>query len=229
MYKITLFDMNCDSVCSGVAEFFVDELKEFESSWLESKKVEDTRKNRYLESKKGKIVTDYYSNDGEYNIVQFDENAKIIGEKDYIFHDRTFILRNFYQFESLIYAKKSKITLRTIYFNRSFYLIGKYRLDGVCQKAKLLGYSADGWCPREAYGNPIHNISISKMDHWINEEGLKRYDWSKDKFSNDFIETYCWVTLGSSSEKDSFDINELDILSDELLGILMQDIPGDSG
>lgn len=228
MYKITLYDYNCNPIYDGVACLFVNELEEFEPLWLARERDEE-RKKRYLRSKEGELVTDYYSDNSELNIVQFDENVEILGETKYKFKEKTYTLFNTYRWPSVIYARRTEITLRYIQFKGKYFLIGKYKLVGVCSEDHIHGENGNGWCYCSTWGNPIHNKSINDEDFRIDEDGLHRYDWPKDKFSNDFIETYCWVTIGVFSEKDNFDIDEMDNLSDEMIEILIRDIPGEAG
>lgn len=34
MYKITVYNQNCSSICDGTTFWFVEDLKEFEKKWL---------------------------------------------------------------------------------------------------------------------------------------------------------------------------------------------------
>ena len=82
MYKITLYDYCCNPICDGTESYFVDNLDDFENNWKPLVRSED-RIERYEKSKNGEIVTDYYSDDEELNIVQKDNNSKVIEEKEF--------------------------------------------------------------------------------------------------------------------------------------------------
>lgn len=227
MYKITLYDYNCSPIADGVTSFFVDEIEEFEKHWLEERFVEKERKERYLRSKNGEIVTDYHTNNEEYNIVQKDKTM-ILSERQYLFFDKVYRLSNFYGDKSYIYAKHGTIQLRYIKFKNKYYLIGKYCLKGVCREQDLIGVE-NRWVTCSTYGNPIFKEKHTKIDIWTDREGQRRRDYSTDKFEEDEIETYCWVTIGVYDKKNDFNMENLKTLPDNMVEILMQDIPGEAG
>ena len=72
MYKITLFDANCPSCTSGVIRYFTDNIQEFKDRW-EQLETDEKTKERFNKSLNGEVITDYYSNAPELNIVQKDE------------------------------------------------------------------------------------------------------------------------------------------------------------
>ena len=80
MYKITLFDYNCPSCTSGVYEIYCDDIEEFEKEWTKLE-TDEFRIERFRKSKAGEMVTDYYSDALELNIVQKDETAELYYEK----------------------------------------------------------------------------------------------------------------------------------------------------
>ena len=82
MYKITLYDYCCNPICDGMVSYFVDNLEDFEKNWKALVKDQEHIK-RYEKSKKGEIVTDYYSDDEELNKVQADNDSKVIEEEEY--------------------------------------------------------------------------------------------------------------------------------------------------
>lgn len=82
MFKITLYDFNCNPICDGVVSFFTERLEDFEEGWMNSEEVEEDRKERYLRSKAGENVTDYYSDSPEFNIVQEDTEVQVLWEKE---------------------------------------------------------------------------------------------------------------------------------------------------
>lgn len=162
------------------------------------------------------------------NIVQVDENAEILIEKDYVFRDRTYTLTNTYKCESVIYAKRADIEIRYIKFKNKYYFVGKYRLEGVCKEDYLRGKEGNGWTYCTTWGNTIHKKTYQCMEKWKDSDGLNREDWPRDKFLNDIIEMYYWLVLRVYSEKSELDIRELDNFTDEIIDILMRDIPGEA-
>ena len=89
MYKITLYDQNCSPICDGTVSWYVENLEEFEEKWLplQSKLGVETIKRDYR-SKLGEIVTDYYSDSEELNIVQ-QVDAKVLEEKDFYYYNKS--------------------------------------------------------------------------------------------------------------------------------------------
>lgn len=229
MYKITLYDYNCSSACDGTTSFFVDQLEDFEKYWLNSNRVGEDTKKRYFRSKSGEIVSDYYSDNPEYNIVQCDENAVVLLEKEYQYNDTEFTLLNAYLWDSKIYAKTTQITLRYIKFNGYYYLIGRYKLSGACRKNLWVLEGEDTWNSCAVYGNPVHITKYKNVEPWIDEAGRYRYSYLKEAFKDDEIETYCWITVRRYNKEDDLDKRELDELSEDLLSVLMADIPGEGG
>ena len=234
MYKITLYDHNCSPICDGTASFFVDKLEDFEKYWLEHECVDEETKNRFLRSKNGEIVTDYYTDDPKYNIVQIDDNATILFEKEYAYDNKVFTLYNVYHCESKVYAKHAAIKLRYVKFNNQYHLIGTYKLTGVCERERRsdVDESDSGWRRCSVWGNPIHIVDTTdsvKLNLWIDENGRRRLDYPKEKFENNTIETYCWVTVGSFSSENDLDKTSLNNLTNDFFAVLMADIPGEAG
>ena len=71
MYKITLYDKNCSPICDRTTFWFVEDLEQFEKNWLPLQcKYNVSTIEKYYRSKFGEVVTDYYSDNEELNIVQ---------------------------------------------------------------------------------------------------------------------------------------------------------------
>jgi len=226
MYKITLYDYNCCPFADGTASFFVDKLEDFEKYWLKSDRVDDECKDRFIRSKNGEMVTDYYTDDPKYNIVQKDENSEVIWEKTFEDNDRTFKLINIYGCATNVFSRNSVIKLRYVKFNDKYYLIGQYELKGVCREEIFKDYDGQGgWRTCDVYGNPVLLTEYVDTELWIDDEGIRRLDFKKDKFENDIVKTYCWVTIYVDDEVRE----EVSELSDEIIEMLMCDIPGEAG
>lgn len=226
MYKITLYDKNCCPICDGVARFFVDRLEEFEIPWMSKKSIDEEKKIRFQRSKNGEIVTDYYTDDAEYNIVQRDDCAKVYWEKEFSYEKQSFVTYNVYDSSTEIYAEHADITLRFVRFGAENFLIGKYKLQGVCQKEKLWEEDGESWTACSVWGNPIHIQKRKKEVFWKGKDGLNRYDYPKEHFAEDSVETYCWVIVGLYGTKM---IEAPDELTDEMIACLLKDIPGEAG
>ena len=204
MYKITLFDACCSGIFSRTAQFYVDKLEDFESEWMQQSGVDEIRKERFLLSKAGEIVTDYYSPDPQFNIVQEDPNATCLWEKEYDFSDRTFALTSFLvQIPIGVHMKKAQIHLKYISFNGKKSLIGRYRIQ---IKDKKLMESRKRYPQGKVLyeGNPIF---------WCNEE-------------EGILETYCYVEVWEDSELCEEDMGDI---PEDIIRVLMRDVLGNSG
>lgn len=226
MYKITLYDENCSPVCDGVACFFTENLDDFEQNWRPH--ADEDQWKRYLRSKVGEIVTNYYGDDPELNIVQEDKNAVILFEKEVVFRDKLFKLLNAYGCEDEIYAEETHIIFCGIKFKGVCYLIGKYQMKGVCRKAFFSANDKE-FQAITVWGNPVVKCSLQEKPVWYQtNSGRSFYVYSKEDFKDDSLETYCWVTIGKFSE-EKLTSGTLDLMSEEMLICLFRDIPGEAG
>lgn len=81
MYKITHYDYNCSPICDGTVSFFTEDIEAFQKKWFAMDRLEESLKEKFLRSKGGELVTDWYSSDDpELNIVQQGQSA-VYGEK----------------------------------------------------------------------------------------------------------------------------------------------------
>lgn len=248
MYKITLWDQNLDSCISGVATFFVEDLEAFENDRISQ--VGDTLPDEYYRSKNGECVTDYYSDNPELNVVQFDENCEILATKTFECIDKHIVLFNFYRYETELFASNVLVTLAHIKHNEKYFLIGKYKLLGVC-KEKFFEEGCYERCT--VYGNPvcIETLSekalhfeeeVEKMRMEIFECKIKKerekirskyIQFKKRNDPKDFegcdLETYCYVTLEKYEQFEEFNLEEINEMTPELFIKLMRDIPGSCG
>lgn len=226
MYKITLYDRNCCPICDGVTYFFTEDLDEFEKNWRPHAYEEQWE--RYARSKAGEIVTDYYSDSPKLNIVQEDKNAEILFEKELVLRDKQFTLFNAYRWESEIYAEETHIVFRGIKFKGECYLIGSYKMKGVCQE-NFFSEAEKDYKTVGIYGNPIINCNVQEKTLWYKtEEGRAFYVYHKEDFKEDSLETYCFVTVGVYPEEKLLD-GSINLESDETMVCLMRDIPGEAG
>lgn len=221
MYKITLYDESCSPICDGVISVFVDDLEAFEKYWL--KFAEEQTKDRYFRSKAGELVTDYYGNNEELNIVQQCKDCKMFWEKEFELQNQMFELSNAYGCSSCIYAENAKIILKCVEFNENVHLIGKYRLEGVCRK----DFFSKQWIKCDWWGNPFFIDGTFEKEMWIDEEGNRRRDYKKEVFCNDYLETYCWLDIVSWSIED--ERKPIKKLTESIIAALMRDIPGEAG
>ena len=182
MYKITLFDANCPSCTSGVIRYFTDDINYFKNKW-EQLETNELTKERFNKSLNGEIITDYYSNEPELNIVQKDDKCKIIKEKEIVLEDTEVTLENSYGYPSDYYIKSLKVLRKYVEFNESLYRLDKFIIDGI---AKLPFISTKGKyeviC---CYGNPIIEPKVSKLDFEYSDEFKE--------FENEHFESICYI------------------------------------
>lgn len=228
MFKITHYDWNCSPICDGVINFFAEDIEEFQRRWfalLDLKGGEYELKEKFLRSKAGELVTDYYSGSPEFNIVQYDE-GELFGEKTVETESVTFEAYNAYDCPSRFHVNKWNIRFRWISFKGKYYRIAAYRASGVCE---YKDYS-DRWGSVCCYGNPVLENTVSydpiyeirKTDEWENP--------NFEDFSENTLETICWlVSAYFNNERElKDDISGFEI-SEEIMGKLFDDVVGEAG
>ena len=173
-------------------------------------------------------MTDYYNDNPEFNIVQEDKDAKILLEKEVVFQDKLFNLFNAYCCEDEIYAEETHIVFRGIKFKNTCYLIGRYRMKGVCRKSSFTMNDKE-YQTVTVWGNPVVKCNLQEKPTWYQtENGRAFYTYQKEDFKEDSLETYCWVTVGKYSEGELVN-GTIDLESEEMLVCLLRDIPGEAG
>lgn len=229
MVKVTLFDECCVSFVSGTACFFVDELEEFETPWLAQTTDAETI-NRFQRSKNGEFVADYYANDPSLNIIQVDQDTKILYESKHVLSDCHISVLNTYNCASSIYVKQAEIYLRYILFQGVYHLVGRYTLHGVCKESVMSTEACKVYKKLSLWGNKVFLSDFQSQPLTVTTSNEQRKALSfKEAYANDHVETFCWIdlTLEQTKEltKEMFDT----ILTDTLLSDLMRDIVGEAG
>lgn len=251
MYKIMLWDRNNGGCCSGVYEMFANDIDDFEKQWVFNG---DEDKERFLRSKAGEMVTDYYSDHPDLNIVQYDENATIIETKEFVKENIFFELVNFYGCSGQYFAQNMKITLHHMKFKDSYYLLGEYQLLGVCREG--FGFDDVAYKTVSVWGNPVLKKEISPeiiaYNNKIDEKRKKidrryraidklgrepkriKYPWyfeSKNQmdFTGCNLETYCLISLREYDSANECDLSSMTEVPDKLIEQLLFDIIGEAG
>ena len=230
MYKITLYDQNCNPICDGTTFYFVEDLNEFEKKWLPLQcKLDIETIERYYRSKFGEIVTDYYSDDENLNIVQ-SVDCEILQEKVFEYLNREVELINTYHCTTRVLFDKLKIVLRVQHCNDKYYLVGQYFCYGCRRIEPMLNrwYNTQiKYTQMRFYGNPI--AEYLKRD--INWDDIDKSDAYKDFYTNDKdfykyeqVETFVWIPVKVVDPQ--YEISELNT---EDLARLLADIVGEAG
>ena len=219
MFRITLFDNNIPSGGSGVISYYCEDIDKFAERWLPLQFCEDT-KERFLRSKNGEMVTDYYSNDPSLNIVQEDKDAVVYFQRDIVFKDKWLTLHNGYNYPTDYHFDKLLVGLKYIRYEGDLLRLATYKAYGICYKnnSKFLDKK---YCAVACFGNRV--LAESKNKEPLRSDNLKDF---KDKT----IEFIAYSLLGAFEDMDSMK-NDFDnpYLPDKLLDILLCDILGDAG
>lgn len=228
MYKLRFYDGCCCPICDGTADFLTDDIGLFEKVWFSRRDGDNDQKKRYLRSKSGENVSDYYSDSPEYNIFQQDDSAEILEERKYALGEGDITLVNAYRWESTVSITSGEVALRMVRFGGKYYLAGKYRLNGVCSKPMFSHeYQPDNYESVCTYGNPVFIRNIARREFWHDDTDpiLNRADFPREEFAGDWLETCCWIVVGYPEAPEPLP----EALSEEFLARLMRDIPGEAG
>lgn len=226
MYKVTLYDMNCSPVSDGVAIFFTEDINHFEQNWapLCIKTGDNERVERFLRSKKGEIVSDYYSDDSELNIVQEDPDAEVLYEKHFTLRDVTFFATNAYGWYQQYHVDHWDCVFRWIRFRKDFFCVFQYKAYGVCR--------IDGEKLRDVncYGNPV---LINTKEFVVEfDRGIPIIDHplSYSDFAENSIETFCWLTGRCFITKEEVDADFKSFgITEDVMDRMFWDVIGEAG
>lgn len=226
MYKITLFDQNGAACFSGTASFFTDDIEDFQSRWLRLGNIDEARKDRFLRSKAGEMVTDYYSDDPELNIVQYDD-CTVYAEKNIVLEDVTFKAYNAYMWPEQYHVDRWEICFKWICFKGEYCRIASYKAQGVCMFSDYL----DCWTHVNCYGNPvIENIITYSIYPKLEETIDGRLCTKIEDFRENHLETICFLENGyfKSEQEMQEDMQGFEV-TDEIMDILFGDVIGEAG
>jgi len=220
MYKITLFDDNMPSGTSGTVSYYFDDIDAFEKSWVQLEQ-DKKRIERFKRSKAGEMVTDYYCDIPQLNIVQQERMPKTYFERDVYIQNEWVTIHNGYGCGTGYYIHKAHIHLRYERDGVDFVLLAKYRIEGICRECLF----QDGkYEPVVCYGN-----SILKCD--IDYEQERTEDVSA--FKEDTIESIAYLALKRfrwlKEMHDDYKNRDRVDMTEEELSRLFCDIPGEAG
>lgn len=226
MFMITLFDMSSYPISDRVARFFTEDIDYFERNWIPlCQKMGDLdRIDRFLRSKAGEHVTDYYTNFPWLNIVQKDQNANILQEKQFVLTDVTFFATNAYGWQEEYHVDDWHCKFRWIRFQKYYFRIFSFKANGVCMiKSESL---RDVRC----YGNPV--LINSKKFVVEYDRGVPSIDHPLTyiDFADNYIETFCWQVGKQFKTKQDVmtDFNSFTV-TDDVLDRMFRDVIGEAG
>lgn len=227
MYKIELYDYNCCPTVDGTVHFFTDDIEDFQKKWFKLEKDKD-RKKRFLRSKAGEIVVDYYSDDPEMNIVQYDD-AHTYAEQDITLNDVTFESTNAYLWTEKYHVDQWNIHFKWISFKNRYYRIASYLASGVCLIDTMFfpGRLERATC----YGN---KVLINKIVYKPKYPGrVPESEWphpTYEDFKFNTIQTICYLMNGWFPDEKALleDINHFEV-TDQVQDRLFADVIGEAG
>ena len=215
MYKVTLWDMNIPSCCSGTISVYVDDINDFQNNWTKLERDEGARE-RFQRSLGGELVTDYYGtdHDEDLNIVQKDDNAVVFAEGSIEMNDKWFEILNGYNWPVKIHVDNADIGIRFVKYGNKFMKLGKFSLKGVCMD--FGGYRELTIC-----GNPFFNYEqLAEYNRYVENK--------IEDFSNDSYESFVWYELAEYDSLEDIMAEEL-LITDDEFQLLFADLAGEAG
>jgi hypothetical protein len=218
MYKVTLWDRCIVACCSGTISFYVDDIDRFQKEWFELESNEDQKK-RFLESKAGKVVTDYYSDSQELNIVQEDPNARVYFERDFVLEDRWYELHNAYRWPAMVYIKRLKIHAVYVKYEDTYKKLMTYSIEGIASEGMIEDCA---YARTRCWGNHVLKIKRGHPDVYSAKEFAA--------FEKDCIESIVYHEVGRYKTYATLKRHyESARLTDQDIDFLLRDILGEAG
>ena len=219
MYLIQLFDDNCGTCCSRVTNVFVDDIEDFSKHYLSVETKNTERVDRFLRSKAGEIVTDYYSDSPDLNIVRKMKTEDLATVRSFA-KDKTITLINGYGCDSVYHFDRLIFTIRYIKCEDKYYKLIKTTASGCCHMNSF--DSEKPWYRAVVHGNKFW---FYKEDSETLYNSEKRSD-----FKGTTIESFVWHTADVfENEEDMKADMETTWPSDLQINRVLKDLPGDAG
>lgn len=226
MYMITLYDMSSCPVSDRVARFFTEDIDHFEQNWIPlcQKMGAFDRIDRFLRSKAGECVTDYYTNFARLNIIQHDQKAKLLKEKQFVLKDVTFFATNAYGWQEQYHVDEWHCTFRWIHFQNNYFRIFGFRANGVCM---INGeFLRDVSC----YGNPVLINSKKFIVEYDRGVPIIDHPLTYNDFAENHIETFCWQAgKHFKTEQDAMADHQRFTVTDDVFDRMFREVIGEAG
>lgn len=218
LYAIRLFDYNCGSCCSGVTRVFTEDIEDFAGHYLALEK-DEARKARFLRSKAGEVVTDYYTDSPDFNIVQSVE-AVDCGSAVMCRTDQTFAITNGYGVPTKYYFEAVCFEIRWVQSNGVYYKLVRPTCFGCCKESMFL--QEEHLRKVDIYGNPF----------WLCMQDKETPFASADRadYSNTVLTSYVWQVADTFTTEQALqqDRNRRRLLRKQI-SRAFADLPGDAG
>lgn len=221
LYLIQLFDYNCPNCVSGVTKVFVEDIDRFADIYQSIEK-DEARINRFLRSKAGEIVTDYYSEDPALNIVQKIDIDDLGGVMTWG-RDKTISVVNGYGWPSEYYFKILMMEIRWVKIKEKYYKLVRPSGRDCCHKS---------FCDEQM---PWRQITVVGNPFWIYEadSDIPYMSANIDDFKGIALESYVWQIADVFDTEEEMKAERALFsersLSEEQVSRVFADIPGDAG
>jgi hypothetical protein len=193
-----------------VVEVYVEDIEAFTEQYTKLEKDEE-RVDRFLRSKAGEMVTDYYSEDPSLNIVQIVDAEELARDCE-TQYDKMISILNGFGWPSDYYFRKIQFEIRWMRLNGDLYKLVKTKGEGCYAKVDFMGEP----CRRiRIYGNPF----------WIYWE-----DGEREAFLDAHLESYVWhVAEQFETEEEFIEDQKRNGLTQVQIQRILEDLPGDAG
>lgn len=220
LYQIKLMDYNAPAFVSSIVTVFTEDIEEFTEKYLHLEEDED-RKNRFLRSKDGEMVTDYYSDDPNLNIVQFMPEVEVLGESSFCEHNLTVTVKNGFDYPSDYFF--AELGFRVMWVRTKEQLLKLVKANGIgcCVKNEFSDLTKIPWSKVEVYGNPFWEVESEDVPD--DAENVEAYSQTR-------LKSYVWhiVDVFESIEELEQD-RKSTWLSEKQIDRVLKDLPGDAG
>ena len=171
-YMVTLQDLTCHPISDGVTWFFTKNIEDFQKKWTALEENAD-RIKKFLQSKAGKLVTDYHKvfDDEEINIVQSDK-ITIYDEKFFSMENIYFQIKNAIGFKDNLHAEKINLRFKWIRFKKKYLRVAEVEAFGLSNY--YCSHGQENFSAAKCIGNPV-------MEK-IGEKNFKSICYLTDKF-----------------------------------------------
>lgn len=181
LYKVTLYDLWCHPIADGTEPFFTEDIEDFQKRWIKCG-AGAGRVERFLRSKAGELVTDWYSDDHDLNIVQKDL-CTIYDEKDFMLGNVYFWISNAIGFRDWLHADRIEFCFKWIRFKQEYLRMARVKVQGLTE----CFYDRDKRCcefsPAECECNLVMERlpSENKFDPYV-QRSYKSEDFAENSF-----------------------------------------------
>lgn len=217
LFFIQLYDYNYPTCVSGTTKVFAEDIEDFAKHYLSLEEDED-RKERFLRSKSGEIITDYHSNDPTLNIVRQIE-VENLGYRLQEKNERNVVVLNGYGEEVDYYFDQLLFAIRWMKWKNKYYKLVKPYGLGCCKRS---------WYPL----TPWRRVTIDGNPFWLYEEasGIKELEETYDGFKETFLMSYVWQVADIFETKEELQKDkERNWLTKKQISWALRDLPGDAG